>query len=526
MARLRPGGAGAAFGFGVCALAVILGATVAAAQSSTDIFGAPDEWDPDNPPKLIKKPDFGNPAGSGAGSTGFISTNKPRKPRAKPNGAAPAPPQPAAAEARTAAAPLQQPQPPSSLVPMPPPSYAPAQPPSAAPEITGAIPPKRKPKPALDPYEPLGIRAGSFILRPAIALTGGFDSNPDRTPAGTGSSLYIVAPELKVQSDWERHELRADLRGTYTGYGSESSLNAPYFQSTVDGRIDWTRRTQIKLQNRFLLATDNPGSPNFQAGVAKPTIYTTFGGSAELVHQFNRLELSGKAGIDRTTYQDSKLVDGSSVNNDDRNLNDYALELRGSYELRPGVKPFVDVQGDRRLHDLEFDSLGVRRDSTGLSPRLGTSFELTRLLTGEVSVGYVQRHYQDPTLEDLSGPIAQGSLLWLATPLTSMKLTLNSTVYESTETNVSGVLSRDAGIEVDHAFRDWLVGGVKLGYGLDDYVGSPREDRRFSAGAELTYKMNRDVQLKGELRREQRRSNETGNDYDANIFLLTLRLQR
>ena len=51
-----------------------------------------------------------------------------------------------------------------------------------------------------DPYEPLGIRAGAFVLRPAIEFTSGYDNNPSRATDGGGSWLLFVAPELLVRS--------------------------------------------------------------------------------------------------------------------------------------------------------------------------------------------------------------------------------------------------------------------------------------------------------------------------------------
>jgi hypothetical protein len=51
-------------------------------------------------------------------------------------------------------------------------------------------------------------------------------------------------------------------------------------------------------------------------------------------------------------------------------------------------------------------------------------------------------------------------------------------------------------------------------------------DNRYTVGAGLTYKMNRNVQVNGEARREQRESNEAGEDYIAHIFMMGLRLQR
>ncbi len=167
-------------------------------------------------------------------------------------------------------------------------------------------PPQARPKPkqpVIDPYEPLGIRAGAFILRPAIDLSTGYDSNPGRDSTPKGSPFYVVAPELQVASDWLRHEFRAKIRGSYDGFTEQPSLNRPYFESILDGRIDVTRQTRVELQNRYKIATDTPGSPDFVADVATPTLYTNIGGTAGLFHRFNRLEIGGNVSIDRTALR-------------------------------------------------------------------------------------------------------------------------------------------------------------------------------------------------------------------------------
>ena len=50
--------------------------------------------------------------------------------------------------------------------------------------------------------------------------------------------------------------------------------------------------------------------------------------------------------IDRSEYQDSVLSDGSTSSNRDRHFYHYGTTLRGSYELTPGVKPFVEASLD------------------------------------------------------------------------------------------------------------------------------------------------------------------------------------
>jgi hypothetical protein len=380
--------------------------------------------------------------------------------------------------------------------------------------------------PLQDPFEPTGVRVGDFLLRPSIELSRGLDTNPARVPNGRSSQFTLVAPELQLRTDWSRHEAGAVLRGSYTAYDTQSSLNRPSADAKVYGRIDATRDTRIDLEGRFLLDTDNPGSPNLSAGLAKLPVYTTLGASAGLVQRFNHLEFSAKALIDRTTYRDSKLTDGSTSSNHDRDFNQYAGQLRASYEVSPGLKPFVGLDADKRVHDVVFDRNGTQRDSRAITPRVGTTFEFTRQLTGEVSVGYITRRYQDPRLQELRGVVADASLVWAATGLTTATLTASSRAEESAVAGVSGALRRDAALQVDHAFRRWLIGTVKAGYGTDDYVGSVRQDTRTSLGAALAYKVNRELALKGEVRQEWMHSNVSGVDYAASIFMLGLKLQR
>ncbi|MEA2979316.1 MAG: hypothetical protein QOF09_1139, partial [Alphaproteobacteria bacterium] len=97
---------------------------------------------------------------------------------------------------------------------------------------------------------------------------------------------------------------------------------------------------------------------------------------------------------------------------------------------------------------------------------------------------------------------------------------------ESVVAGWSGALRRDVGVQVDHALRRWLIWTVRAGYGADEYIGSTRADTRVSLGSALTYKFNRELWLKGEYRYDQLHSNVPGVNYNANVFLVGLKLQR
>jgi hypothetical protein len=536
-------------------------------------------------PRLGATPIYGSPTGFGAGDTGFDSMNTPRRKKLAQNppsasGATPqpettfapvprytsraaskpaAPKKPAAAAIhpnkaaiRTGAVlpPPAEPLPlsnppaevhpltaanrPGAVLPVPPPEYfdySASTPPPTAPQpntlLPGTVPQRPLPIAAGDPYAALGIRAGSFLLLPSLDLTAGYNTNPERVNGAGGSPYFIEAPELQVRSDWERHSLTADITGSYTEYGENlvPSLNVPYFNSKVAGRIDVTRDTQIIAEGRYLLTTDNPGSPNLQAGLAQLPIDTDVGGTLGVIQTFNRLSVSLKGTADRAVYDDSLLANGELASNADRNFDQYAGILRVGYELDPGLKPFVELEGDERIHDQQFDRNGLQRDSVGASGKVGAAVDLFGSLTGEMAVGYVERTYQDPTLPNVSGVIADGALLWQPTALTSAKLSASSQVYETIVAGASGELSRDVSLQIDHAFRYWLVGTLKGGYGNDNYVGV-FTDNRYFVSVGLTYKLTREMQLRTELRQDWLTTAEPGFTYTATTALIGLRLQR
>jgi hypothetical protein len=384
----------------------------------------------------------------------------------------------------------------------------------------------------LNPFGPTGVHVGTFYLLPAVELTGGWDSNPQHATIAKSAPEYLLAPELMGSSDWERHSLTFNIHGSYLGYGSTFFpnspvwLNRPGLDSRVNGRIDVDSHDHFDIEGRFLIGTDNPGSPNIQAGLEDLPITLDGGATLGYTHVFNRFEITAKGTFDRNVWQKSFLTDGTYSSNGDRNYDQIGGSLRGSYDLLPGVKPFFEVDSDERAHDMTVDSTGAMRDSDGQIYKAGTSFLFSGKLTGEISVGRTQREYRDPTLAEVAGPMVDGSLLFTPTPLTTVKFNAVTTTGELIIVGASGVLRRDYTLEVDHDFRRWLTGAMKLGYAVDEYVGMDRLDHRYFISTALTYKFTREVWLRGEFRHDWLNSNVYNVDYQSNLFLLTLRLQR
>ncbi len=129
---------------------------------------------------------------------------------------------------------------------------------------------------------------------------------------------------------------------------------------------------------------------------------------------------------------DSDLTDGTTSSNHDRDLDQYGGQLRGSYELWPGVKPFVEIGADTRKHDLQFDRNGFYRDSNAITPKIGNY-----LLTSPRSSPARSRSAirtgatRIRACRQLRGVVYDASLKYEATGLTTVTLNASSRADES-----------------------------------------------------------------------------------------------
>jgi len=491
------------------------------------------------PSRIGNIPTYGLPAANGAAGSGFDSLNRTRKkpkfypgqPRPKPPPGPGTPAPVTSSQSATSNGRVRLSVPPSETANKPP------IPPAMAGTVAGQ-PPRKRLKIDDDPFGAIGDYAGSFLIKSALELRGGYDTNPGRTFVPKGSPFYVVAPEFLAVSDWQRHAVIADLRGSFTGYGNTfppptdgtissapTNVDRPDFTGHVDGRLDVSNDTRLTAEARLRVATDNPGSPNIQAGLAKYPVYATFGGTFGVDHNFNRLDLAAGGTVDRTVYTNSKLTDGEVTSNDDRNFNQYGGVGRASYDLLPGIKPFAEIEGDSRVHDLALDRSGFARDSSGGYARAGSSFEFSRLLIGDVSIGYAARNYVDPRLNRLQGLLVASSLTWTVTPLTTARFYSNTSIDETVVPGVSGVLTHTYTVEVDHDFRRWLTAIGKFTYGTLAYQGDGRFDKIYSLEGDLVYKMTRNLWVKGTLRRDILDSNFPGSSSASTVVMLGVRLQ-
>ncbi|MTV30063.1 outer membrane beta-barrel protein [Rhodoblastus acidophilus] len=455
---------------------------------------------------------------SGAANYGKPVTRKPgqKPPRKMPTPALrPLVPYPTSAEARRAAKLDHLPAPGDA-------DYIAPSPTTAAPPL---IPVRTRPKVEDKPYAPIGIDVGLLRVKPYFESDIGYNDNPGGTPNRIATPSAFTRQEMGVaaESDWSNHSFTGRLRLGYNDYFNAHYSDAPDGAGGFLLRLDVARDLKINVDGLYSVSTQGANSPNIiNAGQLKNRpIIAILGGGLGVSKTFNRLELTLRGSVERDYWQDAYFTDGFTQNLSAYSYDAYGVGGRASYELTPGVKPFVEANVDTRLHDGAF-----WRDSTGVQARAGSTFEITRLLTGVVSVGYGQRNYRDPLLIPLRGPLLDSSLLWTATPLTRVTLRGTTTMDETTIPLSPGALTHAVNLQVAHDLMRNVTLTAMGGFTTSRYEGVNLIQTTYQSGLLAEYSLTRSVVIKGSFTHQRLDSNQPGSDYTANIIMVGLRLQR
>ena len=402
------------------------------------------------------------------------------------------------------------------------------------PPAVAALPapaPLRRPVRDDRPFDPVGIAVGDLRLTPFVEEDFGWSSNPGQLPGPQKGSAFLTSEAgFSLNSDWSGSALHGDLKGGVTDYFADPSADAPFANGVLDARWGISRDLSLDAEARLAMTTMTAASlgvgPNVAFGPSGAPLTATYGATLGGDQKFGRLDVAVHGSLDRTAYENATLSDGAVEELSSDDFNDWGLRARATYEVSPEFRPFVDALVDARRYDLGEDQYGYERSSDGVALRAGADIQVTHVLTGGFDVGYGERNYQDPRLPNLASPLFDASLVWTATPLTTVTLKSVSSLADTTIRGASGAAQHATTLEIDHALRRYLTLAGTVGYVTDAYVGVPLRDATTTFGLAASYSLNRDVVLKASLSRELYSSNQPGTSYAATIVMMGLKLQR
>jgi hypothetical protein len=382
-------------------------------------------------------------------------------------------------------------------------------------------------------YKPLGIRAGGFMLHPGVQLAAEFNDNVFYTSEDElDDTVWHFRPYITAQSNWSRHAFNLRLAADVARHQDWDYRDYEDYFLLMQGRVDVRSRSYLTYSLDFMQLHEGLNNRAAKQG-REPTIYDLYGGSLGYDHMFNRLSVGVLLNLRTLDYENTVDFDGTVIDNQDRNRDEWDATLRMGYQFQTDKQAFLSFAMHDVAYDQPLDRNDIGRDSDGWSANAGLAFNITGKLNGDVYATYHDRSYADPGLPGISGWGLGAGLQWMPTKLTSVGFRVASDVQPTTSQYSSGYLRRLYSVRVNHELLRGLQISGQVSYSDSDYeltadapADSREQDELWQAGIGLTWFVNRWMFLSASYTHDRLTSNVPGDEYEVNRIWLTLSLER
>ncbi len=280
-------------------------------------------------------------------------------------------------------------------------------------------------------YETLGVRVGSFVVRPLLREAVGYDDNVFGVRDGAGSPVVNTSASVSAASDWKRHSLNAylgiddrrflsqpgqdtttwtaSLGGAYDIggdrlYGSYTHLDLVETRSDI-GAVVSVRPVRYRVENGRIGYNWSGRGPVSLVPELTASAYS-FDRFAE-----NPGEASGQSYRDRLILQ---------------------AGLTARYELAPRRSALLVLRGTK-IDYTNRAAGSLNRNSLGGTVLAGLEYTTTGLYRFRVLVGYQQRDYTSRRFRTLASPVAEASATWFPNRLATVTATLRRDIQDAAD---------------------------------------------------------------------------------------------
>jgi hypothetical protein len=384
------------------------------------------------------------------------------------------------------------------------------------------LPVMSRPRPE---YDAIGVPVdGSFLLFPALNVSGNYDNNVYRTLNNTVDDYYFtIAPSARLKSDWGRHMLEVYGGVSDYQYLSQTAEDLVDWNFGADGRYDIAGGESIYAAASVSELHELLSSVNVVGGQKSPQRYYDNHGELDTTIQPNRLGVTASLVIDRDVYLRTPLYPSGFQQNGDRNFDEYQANLKTFYDFSPGYSGFLRAAFDERQFDERIDRTGVRRASEGYRVDGGLDLQLTRLISGEFYIGYLDQTFKAP-LKNVSGLDYSVRLDWLIDPLLTLHLSGARTLNQIILPGVSVSDDKSVDISADYELRRNVILQAHANYDDISYPGINRHDGNPDLGAGIKWLINRNLSASLTYDYTSRVTNIAGADFQDSLVMLGVNL--
>ena len=336
-------------------------------------------------------------------------------------------------------------------------------------------------------YESLGIHAGTFTIRPLVSEAFGYESNVLGLPKARGTTLLQTNASLDASSENSRGSVNTGLTVADNRYLDLANQSFTNWTARLGGSYNLGRdNASILFVHQNLNQTQSDlDVPQLDA----PLPFTIDTARLGYRKTFNRLSLTPSVEVARYAFNSG--LSGNTI---------YDQSYRNRVVITPGVVAAYEFATRRSVVLVVKNSTGLFSTGTSFSPKKnfndtsvlgGVDYDLDGIFRVRALVGYESRSFSSNTYKTISSPVAELSLTYIPTGLTTVTGTVSRRIQDSADETTAAVTTLTANLKVDHELRRNVLLTAGAGITQNEYNTNGGSQTQYTANFGATYLLNR-----------------------------------
>lgn len=376
-------------------------------------------------------------------------------------------------------------------------------------------------------YQPYLVYLGDFILKPQFDTRLEYSDNIFATQTDKVSDFDLaLKPTLAIASNWTHDSLSGFLSPSYDSYFDHPRESQPQVDLGGQYRKDLLTNSYLAIAAEYGDRVEPRSASTGYLDARSPLRYDYGNLDLKGVYEANRYRFTAEGYSEDYSYHDQTDATGTPLFLQVNNHLTSTGSFKAEYAYNPGVALYATASVNDHLYPNTPPGL-ANRDSSGYVVALGTNFDLTHLMRGDIQFGYLDQTYRASGVSVASGLSMQGKLEYFPTQLTTITFTGTRAIEDTDSPNSPSSLTTGGDAKVDHELYRNIILSAYGSYYSDTYQGAQRTDTRWTLSAQAVYLMNRHMAWTLAYRRNNLDSSglDRVQSFQENAVLLTLGLR-
>jgi len=349
-------------------------------------------------------------------------------------------------------------------------------------------------------YDPIGLQLGDFTVLPSIEAATSYSNNVYQTSTAKVSDAFVtVKPMIKLQSDWQTNSLNVVASGNFVRHFKETARDEDGWSFGANSRISIDAYESVGVNARTSRYYEDQfvGAP--QGNLKSPVSAQSTSGAANLDVQMADARAVIAGDFTHLAYNPVTSLTNVSLSESERNRDIGRIIGHLEYRVSPDTMAFIESVGTLTSYQHNLAGGQLNRDSKEIRAEAGVSLDLAGKIRGNVALGYIDRKYDAPIYQGISGLSLNARVEFFPTGLTSVTFAARRDIEDAVFVGAGGFFNNGLTIRVDHELYRNILLNVAVDYEYDKYGQIDAHDQILRTSGGVQYMLDNLIELKASV---------------------------